>query len=180
MINVNVIYIFILWAIRIYNVNPLVWICIDCEYFYNSNKRVTLSELLPNINKFPNKILNVFQKVSRMWHLNRSSYWYISWIPLFFSRNALQWIHVVLLQNWVHWVHQNWVHLQNWVHFPIFFTPWSREWIPRLNFILYYFVRKLTSENLYHCFEINKSNTVIKRIQTQTVTWSHRNFHQLS
>ena len=34
MINENVIYIFILWAIRIYNVNPLVTICISCEYAY--------------------------------------------------------------------------------------------------------------------------------------------------
>ena len=34
MINVSVIYIFTLWAIRIYNVNPLVGICIGCEYAY--------------------------------------------------------------------------------------------------------------------------------------------------
>ena len=34
MINVNVIYLFILGAIRINNVNPLVLICIGCEYAY--------------------------------------------------------------------------------------------------------------------------------------------------
>ena len=33
MINMNVIYIFIL-AIRIYNINPFVGICIGCEYAY--------------------------------------------------------------------------------------------------------------------------------------------------
>ena len=32
-----------------------------------SDKTVTLSELLPNVNKFRNKILDFFQKVSRMW-----------------------------------------------------------------------------------------------------------------
>ena len=58
-----------------------------------SDKTVTLSELLPNINKFRNKMLNCFQKVSRIWLLNC----YRPWIPLFFSRNALQWIHTVLL-----------------------------------------------------------------------------------
>ena len=41
MINVNVIYIFILWAIMIYNINPLVGICIGCEYAY-----ITPSEVL--------------------------------------------------------------------------------------------------------------------------------------
>ena len=40
----------------------------------HSDKTVTLSELLPNINKFRNKILNFFQKVSQMWLLNCSSY----------------------------------------------------------------------------------------------------------
>ena len=40
----------------------------------HSDKTITLSELLPNINKFHNKILNFFQKVSRMWFLNCSSY----------------------------------------------------------------------------------------------------------
>ena len=37
MINVNVIYILIL-AIRIYDVNPLVGICIGCEYAYKSTR----------------------------------------------------------------------------------------------------------------------------------------------
>ena len=40
----------------------------------HSDKTVTLGELLPNINKFRNKILIFFQKVSRMWLLNCSSY----------------------------------------------------------------------------------------------------------
>ena len=35
MINVNVIYIFIL-AMGIYNINPFVGICIGCEYAYTS------------------------------------------------------------------------------------------------------------------------------------------------
>ena len=39
----------------------------------HSAKTVTLSKLLPNINKFRNKILIFFQKVSRMWLLNCSS-----------------------------------------------------------------------------------------------------------
>ena len=39
MINVNVIYIFILGTIRIYNVNPLVGICIGCEYAYSDLRR---------------------------------------------------------------------------------------------------------------------------------------------
>ena len=37
MINVNVIYILIL-AIKIYDVNPLVGMCIGCEYAYSSMK----------------------------------------------------------------------------------------------------------------------------------------------
>ena len=40
----------------------------------HSDKTVTLSELLNNINKFRNQILKFFQKVSRMWLLNCSSY----------------------------------------------------------------------------------------------------------
>ena len=40
----------------------------------HSDKTITLSELLPNTNKFRNIILNFFQKVSRMWLLNCSSY----------------------------------------------------------------------------------------------------------
>ena len=40
----------------------------------HSDKTVTLSELLPNINKFRNKILIFLQKISRMWLLNCSSY----------------------------------------------------------------------------------------------------------
>ena len=38
------------------------------------DKTLTLSELLPNINKFRNKILNFLQNISRMWLLNCSSY----------------------------------------------------------------------------------------------------------
>ena len=34
MINVNVIYIFIYITVRIYYINPLVGICIGCEYAY--------------------------------------------------------------------------------------------------------------------------------------------------
>ena len=40
----------------------------------HSDKTLTLSELLSNINKFRNKILIFFQKVSRMWLLNCSCY----------------------------------------------------------------------------------------------------------
>ena len=40
----------------------------------HSDKTVSLSELLPNIKKFRNKILDFFQKVSRKWLLNCSSY----------------------------------------------------------------------------------------------------------
>ena len=40
----------------------------------HSDKTVTLSELLPNINKFRCKIFNFFQKVTLMWLLNCSSY----------------------------------------------------------------------------------------------------------
>ena len=64
----------------------------------HSDKTVTLSELLPNINKFRNKILNYFSEsftnvASKLFQL----LWYMSWITLIFSRNALQWIHTVLL-----------------------------------------------------------------------------------
>ena len=37
MINANVIYIFVFGAIRIHNENPLVGICIGCEYGYTEN-----------------------------------------------------------------------------------------------------------------------------------------------
>ena len=40
----------------------------------NSDKTVTLSELMQNINKFRNKILDFFQKVSQRWLLNCSSF----------------------------------------------------------------------------------------------------------
>ena len=80
----------------------------------DSDKTVTLSELLPNINKFRNKILNFFQKVSRMWLLNCSSccdtcleshYFFqempsSEFTPFFFFNGS-----------------------QNWVHLPIFVTP---------------------------------------------------------
>ena len=84
------------------------------SFYLHSDKTVTLSELLPNINKFGNKILTFFQKVSQMWLLNCSSYdtcvechlffQEIPWsefIPFFFFNGS-----------------------QNWVHLPIFFTPW--------------------------------------------------------
>ena len=81
----------------------------------HSDKTVTLCELLPNINKFRIKMLNFFQKVSRMWLLNCSSncdtrlesYYFFQempcseFIPFFFLNGS-----------------------QNWVHLPIFFTPW--------------------------------------------------------
>ena len=63
----------------------------------HSDKAVTLSELLPIINKFHNKILNFFQKVSRC------GFWIVRVIvihvlnPINFSRNALEWIHTILL-----------------------------------------------------------------------------------
>ena len=44
------------------------------SFHHHSDKTVTLSELLPNSNKFRNQILNFSQKVSRMWLLNCSSY----------------------------------------------------------------------------------------------------------
>ena len=40
----------------------------------HSAETVTLSELMPNINKFCNKILHFFQKLSRMWLLNCLSF----------------------------------------------------------------------------------------------------------
>ena len=65
----------------------------------HSDKIVALSELLPNINKFEIKywifsesFMNVASKLFEL-------LWYMSWIPLFRSRNALQWIHTVLLQR---------------------------------------------------------------------------------
>ena len=79
----------------------------------HSDKTVTVSELLPNINKFCNKILNFFQKVSLMWLLNCSSHCdtclesneffqempYSEFISIFFFNGS-----------------------QNWVHLPLFFT----------------------------------------------------------
>ena len=64
----------------------------------DSDKTATLSELLPNINKCRNKILLFFSEsftnvTSKLFEL----LWYMSWILLFFSRNALQWIHTILL-----------------------------------------------------------------------------------
>ena len=64
----------------------------------HSDKTVTVSELLPNINKFCNKILNFLSEsftnvASKLFE----SLWYMPWIQLIFSRNALQWIHTVLL-----------------------------------------------------------------------------------
>ena len=40
----------------------------------HSDETVTLSDLLPNIKKFRNKILDFFQKVLQIWLLNCSSY----------------------------------------------------------------------------------------------------------
>ena len=62
------------------------------------DRTVTLRELLPNINKFRNETLNFFSEsftnvASKLFEL----LWYMSWIYLTFSRNALQWIHTVLL-----------------------------------------------------------------------------------
>ena len=82
----------------------------------HSDKTITVSELLPNINKFRNKIFNFLQKVSRMWLLNclsycdtcLASYYFFQemasskFIPFFFFNGS-----------------------QNWVHLPIFFTPWQ-------------------------------------------------------
>ena len=44
------------------------------SFVRHSDKTITLSELLPNITKFRDKIINFFQKVSQMWLLNCSSY----------------------------------------------------------------------------------------------------------
>ena len=68
------------------------------QYFdRHSGKTVTLSELLPNINKFRNKTVNFSESftnaASKLFELLR----YMSWILLIFPRNALQWIHLVLL-----------------------------------------------------------------------------------
>ena len=52
----------------------------------HSVKTVTLSELLPNINKLLNKILNFLQKVSRMWLLNCSSYCDTWFNPIIFFK----------------------------------------------------------------------------------------------
>ena len=96
-----------------------------------SDKTVTLSELLPNINKFRNKIVNFFQKVSRMSLLNCSSYcdtclqyhYFFQEMPsseftpfFFFDRS------------------------QNWVHLPIFFTPWSSLCMVQRHWFTYPFI----------------------------------------
>ena len=65
------------------NINNLMLInfhisLITKQFFHSfdrhSDKTETLSELLPDINKFRNKIFGFFHKVSRRWLLNCSSY----------------------------------------------------------------------------------------------------------
>ena len=68
------------------------------SFVRHSEKTVTLSELLLNINKFLNKISDFFRK----FHIHVASklfelLWYMSWIPLIISRNTFKWIHTVLL-----------------------------------------------------------------------------------
>ena len=63
----------------------------------HSDKTATLSELLPNINKFRNKIFIFFQKVSCGFLIVRVIVIHVLNPFQFFSRNALEWIHTVLL-----------------------------------------------------------------------------------
>ena len=78
------------------------------------DKTITLNELLPNINKFRNKILNFFQKVSRMWLLNCSSYCDTCLESHYFFQEMPS-------SEFIPFFYSN--GLQNWVHLPIFFTP---------------------------------------------------------
>ena len=91
----------------------------------HSDKIVTLRELLPNINKFSNKILNFSESFTNVAPKLFELLWYMSSIPHCFSRNALQWIHTVLLLQ----------RTQNWTNLPIFFTPWHQ--LSTLNFTVY-------------------------------------------
>ena len=97
---------FQLWKMNIINLMFINFhISLRTKRFLRSSDRhrdrtVTLRELLPNINKFRNEILNFCSEsftnvVSKLFEL----LWYMSWIYLTFSRNALQWIHTVLLQQ---------------------------------------------------------------------------------
>ena len=95
---------FPLWNLNINNLLPINFhISLITKWFLrsfdrHSDKTVTLSELLTNINKFRNKILIFFSEcftnvAFKLFEL----LWYMSSIPLFFSRNALKWTHTVLL-----------------------------------------------------------------------------------
>ena len=80
------------------------------------DKTVTFSEFLPNINKFRNKILDFFQKVSRRWLLNCFSYCDARLETInFFKKNPPVSSSQFFFFNGS----------QNWVHLPIFYTLWS-------------------------------------------------------
>ena len=93
------------------------------SFYRHRDKTVTLSKLLPNIDKFRNEILILFQKVSRL--LNCSSYWdtclesnyffqkmpSTECAPFFFFNGS-----------------------QNWVYLPIFFRPWLIFRVFKLSF----------------------------------------------
>ena len=80
----------------------------------HSDKTLTLSELLGNINKFCNEILNFFQKISRMWLLNCSSYCDTCLESHYFFQEmpSSAFIQFFFFNG-----------SQNWVHLPIFFKP---------------------------------------------------------
>ena len=86
----------------------------------HSDKTVTLSELLPSINKLRNKILNFFHKVSRMWLLNCSSYCDTCIEPhlVFQEMHSSEFIPFFFNGS------------QNWVHLPIFFYTLATPVVP--------------------------------------------------
>ena len=83
----------------------------------HSDNTVTQSKLLRNVNKFRNKILIFFQKVSRMWLINCSSYCDTCLESHSFFQVMPPREFILLLSFFFNGS-------QNWVHLPIFFTPW--------------------------------------------------------
>ena len=85
----------------------------------HSDKTVTLIELLPNMNKFRNKILDFFRKVSRMSLLNCSSYCdaRLESINFFKERPSRELVPVLLLQRIAELVNS----IEN---IPIFYSLW--------------------------------------------------------
>ena len=98
-----------------------------------SEKTVSLGELLLNINKFSNKMVDFSETFTDVASKLFELFWYTSWVLLFFLI-VVEWIHPGLFngsQNWVYLLifrTRWWIHTQDSTHLGVQWALLTLDW----------------------------------------------------